>query len=248
MARGGTDMMNPFRTIPKLIQAYIETMRFNRHIPEFEKLREEGKIEEEKELIHSGQKRWIEVISEKLHMHFDVTGYENVPDDGVFMIYSNHQSYADVPAILWLMKDHSQIGFVAKDEFRKVKPIADAIEYTRSLFLLRSNPKEAVRVLSEAKKLLDQGFKLAIFPEGGRSRCHEMQSFKPGAFKFAEKAKVPILPITIDGSYKFFEEKNSYQPCDIKITVHPLVHIEEMERHQQNEAAAQIEATIRAAL
>ena len=55
-------------------------------------------------------------------------------------------------------------------------------------------------------------------------------------------------PATIDGSYKLFEEKGSYQPCHIKITVHPLVHIEEMDKHEQKEAQAAIEATIRSAL
>ena len=75
-----------------------------------------------------------------------------------------------------------------------------------------------------------------------------MAEFKGGAFKFAEKAKVPILPVTLDGGYKLLEEKGTYQPAHVKITVHPLVHIEEMDKHQQKEAAAEIEATIRSAL
>ena len=57
-----------------------------------------------------------------------------------------------------------------------------------------------------------------------------------------------VIAATIDGSYKLFEEIGSYQPCHIKITIHPLVHIEKMDREQQHEAAKQIEATIRGAL
>ena len=209
-----------------------------------------GDIEGEKALIQKGQKRWVEAISPKLGLTYEVYGEENIPDpaDGPFMIYSNHQGYADLAATLWLMKDHSQLAYVAKEEWRKYGVLHDAVEYTRSIFLKRDNPKEAVRALGDAKKVLDMGFNMIIFPEGTRSKGHEMGEFKAGAFKFAEKAKVPILPVTIDGSYKLFEEKGSWQPCHIKITVHPLVHIENMSREEQREAAKEIEETIRKAL
>ena len=75
-----------------------------------------------------------------------------------------------------------------------------------------------------------------------------MGEFKPGAFKFAEKAKVPILPVTLDGGYRLLEEKGTYQPTTVRITVHPLVHIENMSKAEQKEVAAQVEETIRSAL
>ena len=146
------------------------------------------------------------------------------------MLYSNHQSFADICATLWLMKDHAMMGYVSKEEWRKYPILADVVEYSRSIYLIRNNPKEAVKALGEAKKMLDMGFNLCIFPEGTRSQCHEMGEFKAGAFKFAEKGKVPILPVTLDGGYKLFEEKRTYQPAHIKITVHPLVHIEKMSK------------------
>jgi len=55
---------------------------------------------------------------------------------------------------------------------------------------------------------------------------------------------VPILPVTLDGGYKLYEEKGSFRPCHVKIKVHPVVHIEEMDKHRQKETAAQIEQTI----
>lgn len=242
--------MNIFKTGPKFIQGYLETKKYVALKDEIQKLRDAGDIEGEKALIQFGQKRWVENISKKYKITYDMTGEENIPapEDGPFMIYSNHQGFADIAATLWIMKDHGMLGYVAKEEWRKYGILRDVIEYTRSIFLVRNNPKEAVRALSEAKKILSMGFNMIIFPEGTRSKGHEMGEFKAGAFKFAEKAKVPILPVTIDGSYKLFEEIGSYQPCHIKITIHPLVHIEKMDREQQHEAAKQIEATIRGAL
>lgn len=240
--------MNIFKTAPKFLMGYIQTLKFNSNIKKLKQLREEGKIEEEKALIQKGQREWIETVSRKGGLTFEVIGEENIPDKSPFMVYSNHQSFADIFSMLWLFKDHCQIGFVAKEEWRKYKVISDAITYTRSIFLVRDNPREAIKALNDAKEVLDMGFNLVIFPEGTRSKCHEMGEFKAAAFKFAEKAKVPILPVTLDGGYKLFEEIGSYQPCHVKITVHPLVHIEEMSRQEQKQAAADIEARIRAAL
>lgn len=240
--------MNPFTTGYRFILGYIETKRFTSLGPEIMEAREKGDFEAERELIRKGQKRWVENVSKKLNITYEVMGYENLPESGPFMIYSNHQGFADIPATLWIAKDRFQLGYVAKEEWRKYGILRDAIVFTRSIFLVRDNPKEAVRALSEAKSLLDQGFNLVIFPEGHRSKGHEMGEFKAGAFKFAEKAKVPILPVTVDGSYQLFEEKGTYQPCHIKVTIHPLVHIEKLDKHEQKEAQQQIEATIRAAL
>ena len=242
--------MNIFKTGPRFIRGYIETLRYTSLKKQFEKLRAAGDIEGEKELIRFGQKRWVEALTPILGLTYEVKGEENIPapEDGPFMIYSNHQSFADICATLWLMKDHGPMGYVSKEEWRKYPILRDVVEYSRSIYLIRNNPKEAVKALGEAKKVLDLGFNMCIFPEGTRSQCHEMGEFKAGAFKFAEKAKVPILPVTIDGTYHFFEEHGTWNPAHIKVTAHPLVHIEKMDKHQQKEAQAQIEATIRGAL
>ena len=87
-----------------------------------------------------------------------------------------------------------------------------------------------------------------IFPEGTRSQCSEMGEFKAGSFKFAQKAKVPILPITLEGGYHFWEEKGTVQPCTVHVKIHPLVHFEEMDRKTQNNAHVEIENTIREGL
>ncbi len=241
-------MMNPFTTLPKLLDVYIGGHRYNKNIPEIERLRAEGRIEEEKALINRGQRQFIEWLSPRAKLTYEIIGEENIPEKGPFMAYCNHQSFADIFATLWLFRNHCQIGYVAKEEWRKIKELTKAILYTRSIFLVRGNPREAIKSINEAKEVLDLGFNLVIFPEGTRSQCHEMGEFKPGAFKFAEKAKVPILPVTLDGGYKLLEEKGTYQPCHIKITVHPLVHIEKMSKAEQKEAAVEIENTIRSAL
>ena len=167
--------MNIFTTVPTFIQGYLETRRFARLKPEILRLREEGKYEEERELIWAGQKRWVENGSPKLGLTYEVYGEENIPkpEDGPFMIYSNHQGFGDIPATLWLMRNHGQIGYITKAEWEKYPIFRDVVDCTRSIFLQRNNPREAVRALSVAKDITDKGFNLCVFPEGTRSQSHE---------------------------------------------------------------------------
>lgn len=237
--------MNLITTAPALLKVWGTCRKYNSNIPKFKKLRESGDIEAEKELIWRESGIWAENTAKALRINFEIEGEENIPERGPLMVYSDHQGMADILSIYYLFRNHFQIGFVSKEEWRKLPVLSTAIEYTRSIFLERENSRAAIRAIEEAKELLSQGFNLAIYPEGTRARCNKPGEFKMAAFKFAEKAGVPILPVTIDGSYKVFEIDNNYHPDEtIKITVHPLVHIEDMNRDERKAAYKEIEQTI----
>lgn len=240
-------MMNPFKSIPAGLAILSEINRFNKMAPQFEALRKEGKFEEERALILKGTGRFADTVSRKIGITFDIHGEENIPDHGPMLIVANHQSYADILAMIYVIRKF-QIGFIAKSEFTGFKPLAKAINYTRSLFLKRGDARAAIKTLNEAATLMKEGFSLVIFPEGTRSQCSEMGEFKAGSFKFAQKAKVPILPITLEGGYHFWEENGTVQPCTVHVKIHPLVHFEEMDRKTQNNAHVEIENTIREGL
>lgn len=241
--------MNIFTTVPALLKVWGTCRQYNKNIPEFKRLREAGDVEAEQALILKESAKWAEETSEILGIKYEIIGEENIPANGPIFVYANHQSLADILAIYYLFRNHFQIGFISKDEWRKLGPLANAIEYTRSLFLVRDSSREAIKLIGEAKELLAQGFSLAIFPEGTRSQRHEMSEFKTASFKFAEKGNVPILPITLDGGYKVFEEKGSFVSGQtIKITVHPVFHIEEMNKEEKKIAYQMIEEKIRLGL
>lgn len=236
--------MNPFTTGIAAIKIFSEIGKFNSHGKEFKALYDAGDYATEQELIRKYQVETIENISNRIGLTYTIEGKENIPEHGPIMIYSNHQGFGDIFALIKAIPS-LQIGYIAKDEWRKWKPIANAIMNTKSVFLIRNNPREAVKVIAEAKALLDKGYNLAIFPEGTRSRGGEMAEFKHGAYKFAQKAKVPILPVTIEGTYKAFEETGSFKKAHIYVKIHPLVHIEEMDKKGQEAAFVEIEQTVR---
>lgn len=241
--------MNIIKLAPALLKVWGTCRKYNSNIPKFKKLRETGDVEAEKALIWRESGIWAENTAKALRINFEIEGEENIPEAGPLMVYANHQGMADILAIYYLFRNHFQIGFISKEEWRKLPVLSKAIEYTRSIFLQRENSRAAIKAIGEAGELLAQGFNLAIYPEGTRARSNTPGEFKMAAFKFAEKAGVPILPITIDGSYKVFEIDNNYHPDEtVKITVHPLVNIESMNRDERKAAYKDIECCIKSSI
>jgi 1-acyl-sn-glycerol-3-phosphate acyltransferase len=55
-------------------------------------------------------------------------------------------------------------------------------------------------MMQACERALAQGCSIYFFPEGTRSRSGQLKPFKPGAFILARQARVPILPVVIDGT------------------------------------------------
>ena len=80
--------------------------------------------------------------------------------------------------------------------------------------------------MQEAKERLKQGLSLVVFPEGARSWTGKMRPFKRGAFKLAIDFNLPIVPVTIDGSFKVMP-RTTYliKPGHIHLTIHKPIDI-----------------------
>src|SRR4029079_854705 len=70
----------------------------------------------------------------------------------------------------------------------------------RYIRLRRGDPSSIAQMLRDAEETLHEGSSLMIFPEGTRSADGRLKPFKHGAFTLALRAKVPILPIVLDGT------------------------------------------------
>ena len=163
------------------------------------------------------------------------------------VVVSNHQGYADIPAIFSVVP--FQLGFVAKSELEKIPVFSKWVLRIRGLLINRGDARSSLRTIAEGVDLVKQGFSMAIFPEGTRSRGPEMGEFKAGSLKLATKAGCPVLPITIDGSYKVYEETgNVKENQSFRLIVHPPVETAGLSRQELSELPDKIEEIIRSGL
>lgn len=134
----------------------------------------------------------------------DYIGLENIPTDKAVLYVGNHQSYFDI--LLTYGCFPRPTGYVAKAGMRQVPLLAMWMRNIRCLFLDRDNIREGMKAILKGIEELKSGIALCIFPEGTRnSDPDELLAFHEGSFRLAEKAKCPIIPISINNSRSIWE-------------------------------------------
>ena len=133
-----------------------------------------------------------------------VTGADNIPKDQAVLIVSNHQGHMDNLIIVGFIDIPK--GFVSIVSVLKYPIVSIWMKYINSIFIDRDNLRQTYACIEEGVRILKQGHSMTIFPEGKVSDCDTVGEFKKGCLKLAIKAGVPILPVTIKGSYKIMSK------------------------------------------
>lgn len=126
-----------------------------------------------------------------------VTGQEDIPQDGPFIIVANHSSLLD-PVILGV-SIRPKVIFVAAAYLFKIGWLGYMLRKFNSIPVQRENDIKAIK---QSLIILQQGGILGIFPEGGVDRQKNNLPVRAGAAYLATKVGVPIVPIKIKGADK----------------------------------------------
>ncbi|MBR3780898.1 MAG: 1-acyl-sn-glycerol-3-phosphate acyltransferase [Clostridia bacterium] len=124
----------------------------------------------------------------------EYVGIENIPEDGGFILASNHIDALD-PVFIGLGMKKRQLHFMGKKELFE-NPIVKC-------FLTKLNGFPIVRgaadsaALNYAIRVVKEGNILGIFPEGTRSKDYKPARAKSGVAMIANQAKVPVLPVSV---------------------------------------------------
>jgi 1-acyl-sn-glycerol-3-phosphate acyltransferase len=86
-------------------------------------------------------------------------------------------------------------------------------------------------MMQRSKAALDSGISLIAFAEGSRTRDGHVQPFKKGIFNIAQKFGTPIVPMSIIGSYEFFQTGNwMLYPGKITVLLHDTIDTSQISR------------------
>src|SRR5881628_3947896 len=126
-----------------------------------------------------------------------VEGREKIRRGAAYVIVVNHQSLLD---ILVLFRLFVHFKWVSKIENFRVPFIGWNMSLNRYIKLRRGSRDSVARALHACERALAQGSSIMMFPEGTRSPDGRLKAFKPGAFVLAQRARVAILPILVEGT------------------------------------------------
>jgi len=209
-------MWRYYYTIVKNIFRIPEAIKTMEDIIELSKIRPDEFNEETKY-------RYVQYITDIMqktgHIKTEVHGEENLPKDGGYMMYPNHQGKYDVYGIISVHKKPCTFVMdIEKSNSIFIKQLVDVLDAKR---LDKKNNRQAMKIINEVAKEVENGRKYILFPEGiyDNQKKNNLIDFKAGCFKICLKSKVPIVPVVLIDSYKPY---NSWEIGEIKTHIYYL--------------------------
>ncbi len=131
-----------------------------------------------------------------------VIGEENVPKNEAVLYICNHRGFFDT--VTTYARCPGLTGYVSKIGIKKVPFLSLWMKRLHCLFIDRDDIKQSLTVILQAIEHIKKGISVCIFPEGTRSKDVEhpenLNPFKDGSFKIAQKTGCKIIPIAIMGT------------------------------------------------
>ncbi|NDV65438.1 1-acyl-sn-glycerol-3-phosphate acyltransferase [Bacteroides sp. 224] len=145
-------------------------------------------------------KIWSILICFFLLIPVKVRGREKLKKRTSYVFVANHQGAFDIFLIYGFLGRNFK--WMMKKSLRSIPFVGKACESAGHIFVDRSGPKKVLATIKQAKASLKDGISLVVFPEGARSFTGHIGYFKKGAFQLADDLQLPVVPLTIDGSFE----------------------------------------------
>ena len=173
-------------------------------------------------VIRGWSRAWLWASSTKL----TIEGGDNIDEHRSYVVVANHLSTLDIMTCFLAVP--VPIRYLAKKELFRIPLMAQAMRRVGIIEVDRA-ARSAIHnsVNKQAKELIASKRSLIIYPEGTRPRDGVMKPFKKGAFTMAIAAQLPILPVSIHGTYEAaVPGKPWFRGGPVTAIVHPAVETE----------------------
>lgn len=168
---------------------------------------------------------WSRVILWLLLLPVKVEGRENMERGQSYVFVANHQGAFDI----FLIYGHLGRNFkwMMKQSLRKIPLVGWACEKSHQIFVNNHGASKIKKTYDDAREILKQGYSVAVFPEGARTFTGKMQEFKRGAFALADELQLPVVPLTINGSFHVMPRTRDWKFVNwhrLSLTIHEPIY------------------------
>ena len=142
---------------------------------------------------------WAKLILKVLLIPVKVEGREHLEKDQSYVFVANHQGSFDI----FLIYGHLGRNFkwMMKHQLKKMPFVGFACQKSHQIFVDKRGPSKVRKTYEDAREILQEGYSVVVFPEGSRTFTGHMGLFRKGAFALADELQLPVVPLTINGSF-----------------------------------------------
>lgn len=158
----------------------------------------------------------------------EAIGTEKLPKDGRFLLVSNHLHDLD-PGVILAAYPNAQLAFIAKKEVMQMPILNRLMPRLLCQFIDRENDRNALKTIIRCISILKEDrASVAVFPEGRITGDDKLHQFRPGVFKMATKANVPIVVCTLFGTQNIMKNVRRLRRTHIRLHLVDVIPAEEV--------------------
>ncbi|MDA3864086.1 MAG: lysophospholipid acyltransferase family protein [Deltaproteobacteria bacterium] len=196
---------------------------------------------------HESMVEWSQKCLEILGISVKITGLEHIDYKNPQIILANHQSNIDI--IIMAAAVPVEFYWIYKKELNSMPIVGSYLRESGHISINRHQRQNAIKSLKKAAKIIRRGKNIVAFPEGTRSGKRELKRFKKGVFHLALEAQVPIIPLTLDNSYKLMKKGEwKLADFDVNVTVHPPVQTAGKTKQELDTVISKVKSVINSVL
>lgn len=194
---------------------------------------------------HRCARWWARLILGTTGVRVKLSGTDRLRKQASYVFASNHQSIYDIPIVFATIKRDLRI--VAKASLGRFPFLGWHLRLAGHVLVDRERP--GAGVVKRMRRLVADGASVIVFPEGTRSVAGNVGRFKGGIFLMAIETRLPIVPVTIDGS-RHVMKKGRLMVCpgEVTLTLHDPIPTEGLAREDARALAERVRAVVTGAV
>ena len=191
---------------------------------------------------------WARIFCWLSLVRVEVRGREKINKRTSYVFVANHQGAYDIFAIYGYL--NHQFRWMMKKPLEKVPLVGYSCKVSGHIFVDNSSPAAVRATMAAAEQRLAGGMSVVVFPEGSRTLDGRMHTFRRGAYALAMEFGLPVVPVTIDGSFDIMARRRDKlpRPGRIILTIHDPIPVGESGRHELAELMTRSREAIASAL
>lgn len=142
---------------------------------------------------------WARIIIRASLLKVEVHGAENIPSGRSCVFTANHQGAYDIFLVCGFLG--VEIRWMLKRSLERIPFLGLACRHAGYIFVDKGNAGKMRATYRRAEEALKDGASVMVFPEGARTLDGKMKAFRRGAFTLADEMQLPVVPMTINGSF-----------------------------------------------
>jgi len=167
---------------------------------------------------------WSRLMCRLMLLPVKVTGRQHLDHHTSYVFVANHQGPYDIFLVYGFLGRNFK--WMMKKSLSQIPLVGRACVSAGHIMVDKRGPKAIQGTYDQGRRVLRGGTSLVVFPEGARTFTGHMGLFRRGAFQLADELQLPVVPITINGSFDVLSRQQGFWFLTwhpLSLTIHPPI-------------------------